>query len=207
MGDPMQDCVDIDDLVDLSEVPLEGEQKVNTQLYKNSPFPGSAIEEEALKGENALFGARMPNFAIIHEKPEHRLVLLMKLDGYSNNEIAKKMEMTPSWVSQVTRQPWFQKRLMAALHEAGRETIGAFIQAEAENSILKLVELRDTAVSEQVQATCARDILDRAFGKPVQRTEVKMEVKKTEERVGEIEEELKRLEAAEKELVNPLLPR
>jgi transcriptional regulator with XRE-family HTH domain len=193
---------------DLEEVkilpPPLADPSVNKQLYANSPLAGSSVESAALNNPDGLFNPKLPNLAIIHEKPEHRVILYMKAEGYTNSEVADRLGMSVAWISQVTRQPWFQLRLMEELKRAGRGGLMDFLKVQAESSLYTLVDLRDRAESEQVRATCAINLLDRFLGKPVQRSEVRMEVKKTAEEVQAIDVEWKRLEEEEQRLTKML---
>jgi hypothetical protein len=54
----------------------------------------------------------------------------------------------------------------------GHRDLAALFQAEQFNSLTTLTELRDNPkVPASARIACARDILDRALGKPVQRVE------------------------------------
>jgi hypothetical protein len=119
----------------------------------------------------------------------------------SNAEVARRSGYTQAWVSQIVRQPWFQKRLLSELRATGREGMVDFLRVQLDDSFLRLVELRDNAKSEQVQAVCAMNIIDRVLGKPVQRSEVTLEsTTRKVDRVESIREELTTLEAQEREL-------
>lgn len=182
------------------DLPLK---KVNKQLYENSSLNGSAVDALAETLTDGLYNARKPNLAIQHEKPEHRLVLLLKLKGFSNREIARQTGFSDAWVSQVTRQPWFQVALVKQLRESQEEIADQIIRVEATNSVFKLVQLRDTAKSEDVQARCAMDLLNRHLGKPIQRTETTINggIQHTIARAEDIDEELKEIEAEERRLL------
>ena len=82
----------------------------NKQLYENSGLKELFAEKEGGTTANPLFNAREPNLAIMHEKPEHRLLLWMKAQGASNREIAYQSGYTEAWLSQLFRQPWAQSR-------------------------------------------------------------------------------------------------
>lgn len=183
-------------MLELLEEPVQS-LVPNKQLYPNSKLNGSETESALLSSPLALNGTRLPNFAIIHEKPEHRLIVYLKAQGLTNREVARKSDYTEAWISQVTRQPWFQLRLLELVRESGGETVKEFLGAQLEPSILRLVHLRDHAESESVQLGATVNLLDRFLGKPVQRTEAKLDVTHRESRVENIDEEMKMLEAEE----------
>lgn len=166
---------------------------VNTQLYENSPLAGSPIEAEAKSHPLALHGQKLPNFAIINEKPEHRLIVFYKARGMSNRAIAKKTGYSEPWVSQIVRQPWFQVRLMEDMKGEAEDYKG-FMRSQVEMSLLTLAQLRDTASSESVRLGATCRILDQFLGKPVQKVE------SNEKPLSEQEKELRTLEAEFTEL-------
>jgi hypothetical protein len=172
----------------------------NPQLFCNKP--DLVAEYVSLSdGEDVLHATRPPNLGITHEKAEHRLILYLKLEGFSNREVAARTGYTESWVSQVTRQPWFQKRLLVELNANGRTGLTEYLQVQVNDSFVKIVELRDGAKSETVQAACAMNIIDRVLGKPVQRSEVKMETSRKVDQVEDIRAAVDVLNAREKELL------
>lgn len=181
---------------------FEPEKLPNKQLYHNSPLYGSRVEQLVSELDGALYGAQKPNLAIQHEKAEHRLVLILKLKGLSNREIARRIGFTEPWVSQITRQPWFQVQLVEELSHVQEEVVDQILKVEATNSLFKLVELRDTAKSEMVQKDCAIDILNRHLGKAVQRTEIRGSVQHSLVRAENIDNELADIEREERRLLS-----
>lgn len=174
---------------------------VNKQLYENSTLAGSDVEKEYLANKNALYGRKLPNLAINNEKPEHRLILLLKLKGFSNREIAHQADYTESHVSQICRQPWFQQRLVELLSERVEEPLVELVRIEAANSMHTLIELRDTSHSHEVRKGCAMAILDRHLGKPIQRQEINQSVVHSVARIEDLDKELAELDRQEKELL------
>jgi len=178
-----------------------GATEKNYQAYDNSGLADSQVSE-VLNGLNeTLYGRKDPNLAILKEKPEHRIILLLKLKGMSNREIAKEMGYTEPWISQVCRQPWFQTMLTAALSETKEEILDDLVKIEATNSFYKLVQLRDTAKSEDVQKSSAIRILEMCVGKPVQKTEIRGTYEHTLTKVEKINQELEEVEREERRLM------
>jgi len=192
-----------DEMIQLLEPPSE-HPKVNKQLYMNSDLAGSAIEKELAESSNKLYNTRLPNLAIIHEKPEHRLIAFFKAQGRTNREVAKLLDYTEPWVSQITRQPWFQRRLMDAL-DAGNDRVQEFLGTQLEPTILQVVHLRDHAQSENVQLGACIHLLDRFLGKPVVKMETKFEdVTKREQKVLDLDNEMKLLDEEEERIKETL---
>lgn len=99
-----------------------------------------------------------------HLNEKHRLIAYMKLGGASREEIALALGYAPTYVSAVTESPLFKALLDQLRAELKHRTVGAVVDriiAEGPKSVETLVTLRDTATSEQVQLTAARDLLDR----------------------------------------------
>lgn len=131
---------------------------------------------------------------IAREKPEHRIMVYLKAQGYTNREISKATGYTESWISQITRQPWFKERLAIEMREAGLDPIKQFLAGEALPSLETLAAIRDNENSPAAARVAATNaILDRAFGKPTQHIESKSTVDVTNARATaeRLEAELK----------------
>lgn len=154
----------------LTEAPLPRPRR--PEEYKGSVMDGSALEHEVLTSSDVLFNPTTPQQVILHEKPEHRIVILLKAQGMSNKAIAERTDFTPFYVSQILRQPWARQRLMAEISDAGRDPIHELFRGELANSVHTLIELRDDPQQlGSTRAACARDIIQQVLGKPVQRSE------------------------------------
>src|SRR5262245_42118388 len=70
----------------------------NPQLYETSPLSASQIEQDYEANPNRLFNDRPPNLRILHEKPEHRVLVFLKAQGLSNTEIAQRTGYQIAWV-------------------------------------------------------------------------------------------------------------
>lgn len=181
------------------EAPAE---PVNKQLYANSPLRHLAVELLGPEPEGSgLFNDRDPNLAILHEKPEHRLIVWLKAEGKSNREVAHLTGYTEAWISQVLRQPWARRYLVEQLNKAGRDELQTILAGAAADSLHTLIELRDSAEQESVRKAAADSLLDRFMGKPTQRVETQQSVTVTAQSIEEVDKELERLDAEEKRLV------
>ena len=183
------------------EVPPRPEPKVNKQLYENNAEAQCLVEELLDLPERFQGEVQTPNLVIRHEKTQHRLVLLLKLKGYTNREIAQEMEMSEGWVSQIVRQPWFQERMCNALADAQEDIFENLVKKEARNSYATMVQLRDNAKSEDVRARMAVALVERHFGKPVVRTENQTNVFHVTSKLEDINRQLLEVEEAEKKLL------
>ena len=106
-----------------------------------------------------------------NEQPWHRMVAYMLLSGNSVKEIAIAADVTPSTISQLRANRWFQQLLTKLSRSEGDQVLG-LIKSEAVASVEKLVSLRDRADSDRVQLSAAQTLLEQAVGRPVQKNVV-----------------------------------
>jgi hypothetical protein len=180
--------------------------KFNKQLFKNAePRLDDLLQGERESDEsslNSLFNERTPNLAILHEKPEHRLLLWMKAQGSSNKEIAENSGYTMSWLSQLFRQPWAQTRLLEMMNLAGSDRVSTLIKSAAEDSVMTLIELRDDPeVSDATRRSAADSLLDRYLGKPAQQVTVTQTSQITNESLDELNSRIDALTQEENRLL------
>lgn len=170
---------------------------VNKQLFENSPLSGSAVEQDYEKSGVGLFNDRSPNLAVLSEKPEHRIVIFLKAQGMSNNEIARRTGYTYPWVSQILRQPWARKRLVEEITASGRDAVEEMLKSAAEDSVYTLISERDNeAAKPSERIAAANSLLDRFLGKPTQKVEQTVRTGKLDT-LEETERELALLEQEE----------
>jgi hypothetical protein len=142
------------------------------QLYTENELSTDPVAMAAELDPDRLFNARQPNFAIIHEKPWHRLFIYLKAQGLSDRELAVKSGHSQAWISQLCRQPWFRLRLVQELKDAGQGAIQRVLQSTALDSVFTLIDLRDDGQAPKaVRRACADSLLDRYLGRPTQRVE------------------------------------
>lgn len=106
------------------------------------------------------------------ERPVHRSMATLAVLGYTNKEIAERTGYSPQAVSLILRQPFAQDWMARELDQRGGNRIEAMMKREAAACVETLIELRDDdEVPAAVRRGASTDILDRVFGKPVQRVE------------------------------------
>lgn len=121
--------------------------------------------------EGRLNGAKPPLWPLGKEQLWHRAAASIFACGVCVRDVARQLGKSETTLQNLTRQPWFQEEVSRLMREQGRD-MNALFAAEQINSLQTLVKLRDdrnTPAAARIQ--CARDILDRALGKPVQRVE------------------------------------
>jgi hypothetical protein len=139
------------------------------QLMENNELRDHPVSEAAATDPLRLFSSEdnTANFAIIHEKPEHRLIVYLKARGLSNKEVSEKTGYSQAWVCQICRQPWFRLRLVQELREAGLNKVAKLLESSALDSIFTILEIRDDPTAPKaVRRACADSLLDRFLGKP-----------------------------------------
>lgn len=130
---------------------------------------GSAVTPDI----DGLFGDSLPYQAYKREKPEHRLMLWYRLQGYNVKETARLLGYTPQSVSQICKQPWFREAFTRLAASQGKEAISVAIESEVLPAFERLVTLAESATSEAVQLAANQQILDRFLGKPTVKVESK----------------------------------
>lgn len=181
-----------------------GSENFNPQLYENSPLSGSQTEQDYEGNPNKLFNDRPPNLRILHEKPEHRVLIFLKAQGLSNTEIAQRTGYQVAWIGQVMRQPWVRQRLVEEMQTAGVDAVQTVIKSAALDSVWRLIEERDNDKARSSERTAAANsLLDRFLGKPTQHVETKADITTHDSSTLEqIDKRIADLAAEESRLVN-----
>jgi hypothetical protein len=129
-------------------------------------------------GGNALFNdnvVRSTTDGVVllkKEKPDHRIMVILKAQGKTSAEIAELLQVTPTTVNYVLRQPWARKLLLELIHASGEAGVDAFLQSELMPSLMRLVDVRDDpAAKKGEQLAAANSLIDRFLGKAVARVE------------------------------------
>lgn len=147
----------------------------------------SSLSPEALNGNGRFHGSKAAAFILEEEKPWHKAAALMFAAGaVTTTEVASAFGVCVGTVRNLLRQPWFQEQVTALMVEHGGRDIMSLFRAESFNSLVTLIELRDSdKTPTPVKRACAVDILDRALGKPIQRVETS-EIPTSSDPVGEV---------------------
>lgn len=188
MNVPVDELAELEDFVVQKARPLAprahknyNRQEVTDEwkyTTRNTPQAScSLIEHHITEEEGGLHGDTQPYLRIKKEKPEHRLMIYLKVLGHSNREIAEKTDFSEAQVSQVLRQDWARKTLLDEYNKSGKDAVQMLLVGEAKNSIWKLVEQRDNPTKlGAVVISASNSLLDRLFGKPNQPIEHNMKM-------------------------------
>ena len=131
-------------------------------------------------------------------KTQHRNIIQMVFSGFSNNEIAARLEMSHVTVSQIIRSPLGQAYLGGLNDKAQEDTLDVrkkltSLNKDALKTFERILDPRQKA-PHSVQATVAKDILDRNGYKPPDRLNIDLTMAaKTD---AEIDAEITALESS-----------
>jgi hypothetical protein len=147
---------------------------------KPTPYELSGLSlvdgsEEYVKSGDALHNDRAPHYGIKHQKPEHRIVILLKAQGNTNKEIANVTGLTPVSIANILRQPWARKQLVEEINSAGRNEVVQMFKGAALDVAERMIEIVNNPESrDSDKISAGHMILDRLFGKPNQPMEVNL---------------------------------
>lgn len=121
----------------------------------------------------ALYGRSHPMWEVQKEEPWMTQAAWMFAAGnLSAKEVAEVVDKDERTCRNLLRQDWFQRKVTEIIATHGGKDVMTLFRAEAFNSLVTLVEIRDNPKeSAAVRSANARDILDRAFGKATNRIE------------------------------------
>lgn len=151
---------------DLTNPDLAGKREwqkaeLNTEILPNGTVGMHRFDREY--HETATPGLK-------NEQTWHTMAAYMLLAGRTNSEIAAAARVHPTHVSYLRGQKWFQQKLAVLANNDGEELLG-IVKGEALASVETLVSLRDNSnVTDAVRRSAAKDLIEFAHGKAVQRT-------------------------------------
>ena len=127
-----------------------------------------------------------------NEKPWHRTLAYLLLQGQSAIEAGKTLGKTPEHIRQVRKQEWFKTLLaeLASIHF--NNDVSGLLEGAALESINTLSQLASGAKSEAVRRAAASDLLDKYLRNKVNKTDDKPNDPKAE--LEALENEIKELE-------------
>jgi hypothetical protein len=160
--------IDVTDAVQrvLASVPLiDGGETDPVEIAKQEYL----ADEDALWNDTTAGKDTIRQHRRVRELPQHRLMIMLKVQGLSNQEIGERLDVLPSTVGDVLRQPWARARIVHELQTAGRDALHTLLESTAVDSVMTLVSLRDDPKTPQAVKKAACDsLLDRVLGKATQ---------------------------------------
>lgn len=128
----------------------------------------SEYTEVSIDKDTQLFNQRSPAYFLQAERPEHRIIIYLKAEGYSNLEIADKVGWTPAGVANIVKQPWAAKRIVEIIQQKGGDAVQQLLQGSAVDMVQRLITEANEAQCSRDRITAADKVLDRIYGKPNQ---------------------------------------
>lgn len=144
-----------------------------TRIQEDCNQTGTPIVSEERLG--TLYGSTTGIKFYKHEKPEHRLMLWYRLQGYNLKEVAAAMGYNEASVGQICRQPWFVKAFCELSTEMGKDAVKNFLEGEVLPTLERIKSLRDSGESDAVRLAAGKELLDRYLGKSIAKTESKVD--------------------------------
>lgn len=144
------------------------------QTPEIKPFWAVENRDNTLGGFNAelpgaLYNDRDPSFNLKSERPVHRRISELALQGFNHKEIAALVNLHPSYVSQVLRQPHARVHMIEAAAKPVAAQLIDFLDKELMPSLELLRSVRDdptAKASDRISA--AKELADRRLGRAVQ---------------------------------------
>ena len=122
---------------------------------------------------DGLFGTTQGYIKYKRERPEHRLMLWYRLQGYNVKETAQLTGYTPQTVGQVCKEPWFLEAFCRISEEQGKDAVQTFLEGEVLPALERTRQLAVASDSDAVKLAANRDLLDRYLGKSTVKVEAK----------------------------------
>jgi hypothetical protein len=146
---------------------MEGidEYTIESALMGDVP---TVADLSAQENGDVLYNQRRPAYTLQAERPEHRIIIYLKAEGYSNIEIADKLGWTPAGVANIVKQPWAAKRIVDVIHEKGGDMVQQLLQGAAVDMVQQLITEAQHAGCSRDRIVAADKVLDRIYGKPNQ---------------------------------------
>lgn len=136
----------------------------------------------------------LPVTELFDDNPDYTKFIMFKAEGRPPKLIAQMTGYSIDTVRTVLRQPWAKQKLRELISLSGGDTFMQAMVVECPDSLDTLIELRDNSKSDAVRADCAKEIINRVYGKPVQMVNTKAEphidVKGTQEELEELDKEI-----------------
>jgi hypothetical protein len=108
-----------------------------------------------------------PVITLQHEKPEHRLIAVLKSTGLSNREIAEMVGYTPLQVSTVCKQEAVERLILERMHGTGDKAMQMLHDATI-GAAERLIQIAETSENDETRRKANINILEAKYGKPNQ---------------------------------------
>lgn len=110
-----------------------------------------------------------PRWTLKREKLEHRLIIYLKCNGFTNREISDRTGFHICTINNLCKQPWARSIILSEITKAGRDRVETVLQGQALESVLNLIDIANDPKSPiETKRKANNDLLDRYMGKPNQ---------------------------------------
>lgn len=138
----------------------------------------TALEQQARSMSepevDALFANKQGSYGTVRtEKPEHRLMLWYRLQGYNVKETAILTGYQYNQVAKVCKQTWFISAFVKLAAEMGKDSVQTFLEGEVLPALQRTIDLAQNAEGENTRLAANKEILDRFLGKSTVKVESK----------------------------------
>lgn len=162
----------LDQVIDL---PLSSGTEHNKGLNIELPRGGDNVVlvqmPEVRTSTEGYHNPRDPIVSIQTERPEHRNVLLLKMQGHSNVEIANLTGYTPVHIATIVKQDWAQEFMARHQNRVGIKKVEMLLDGAVGKAVERLITECDSEAEKSTamsRIAAARELLDRKFGKAAQ---------------------------------------
>ena len=148
---------------------MKAEMVNSMSEYTMASGEGVVSDNRTGQDDLALFNPQQPLHTLQKERPEHRIVIYLKAQGYSHKEIGEITGYSPQAVMYICRQPWAQERIVKVIHDGGQDAVNTLLKGAAVDAVQRLITEQDNDnASPRERISAANSILDRVFGRPNQ---------------------------------------
>ena len=126
-----------------------------------------------------------------------RMVAALFADGKTTKEIGALLELAEDKVRAVLSQPATQEALAGLVSTSGEDVVTNILKAARLDTVLRLIDLRDSSDSDAVRLSACKEILSRADGPVGKERTTFNELRLPEdpvERMKALKDEIKRLQ-------------
>ncbi len=150
------------------------DQAATGDFEMSGPLTGQVAEEK--KPQRKVVPLHRPGLApltehntIINEKPIHRVMAYMMMQGYNDGEIGKATNYSKEHVGVIRKQEWFSELIAKLSEDRFSDALDGLLEGAALEAVTELRNLATTAKSESVRKSASDSLLDRFLGKPTPR--------------------------------------
>lgn len=114
-----------------------------------------------------LYNPASSNYSCKRQRPEHLLMVMLKVQGLSYREIAERVGFSSTAVQGILKLPWARQQIVFEMKKAGRNAVESILESEVSESIHTMVEIRDDKGNKPSDRRAAAEyLINRRLGMP-----------------------------------------